>query len=59
MYCPIKASNYYNIQTTGSKVYYIDYSMSGGMTAKVFDLEKKKENDLGKGLRFALSANGK
>ncbi len=55
---PIEASNYYNIQSTGNKVYYIDYSMSGGSTAKVFDLEKKKEQDLGKNLRYALSANG-
>ena len=56
---PVKASNYFNIQTTGSRVYYIDYSMEGGMTAKVFDLEKKKETVLGKGLRFSLSSTGK
>ncbi len=40
-------------------MYYIDYSMEDGMTAKVFDLEKKKETVLGKGLRFSLSSTGK
>ncbi len=56
---PITASNYYNIQTTGSKVYYTDYKTDGGSEAKVFDLEKKKETSLGKGLRYSLSASGK
>ncbi len=56
---PISASNYFNIQTTGTKIYYTDYQMGSGITAKFFDLDKKKESDLGKGLRFALSASGK
>ncbi|HYW94640.1 MAG TPA: S41 family peptidase [Bacteroidales bacterium] len=56
---PVEASNYFNIQTTGSKIYYIEYSSSNGMTAKLFDLKQKKETEIGKGLRFSLSASGK
>jgi tricorn protease len=57
---PIKASNYYNVVCIGNKVYYNESSSTGdGMSAKVYDLEKKKETDLGKNLRFRISANFK
>jgi len=57
---PIKASNYFNIEAATDKVYYIERSSFGGpMTAKVFNLKTKKEADLGPGIIFTISANGK
>ena len=57
---PIKASNYFFIESAADKVYYIERSSFGGpMTAKVFNLKTKKEADLGPGIIFTISANGK
>lgn len=57
---PIKASNYFNIESAGDMVYYIERSSFGGpMTAKVFNLKTKKEDDLGAGIIFTISASGK
>ena len=57
---PIKASNYFSIESAGDRVYYIERSSFGGpMTAKVFDLKAKKETELGPGILFTISANGK
>lgn len=56
---PVSASNYFHIQSAGGKVYYIEYKRGEGTVAKVFDLKQKKETDLGKGLNFTISANGK
>ncbi|MCK4920504.1 MAG: PD40 domain-containing protein [Bacteroidales bacterium] len=55
----MKASNYFNLQAATDKVYYIDWQRASGTTAKVFDLKKKKETELGKNLNFGISANGK
>lgn len=57
---PIKASNYYNVVCVGDKIYYNESSSKGGgMTAKVYDLEKKKETELAKIMWFRISANSK
>ena len=57
---PVKASNYGNLEPSADKVYYIERSSFGGpMTGKVFNLKTKKEADLGPGLIFTISANGK
>ena len=56
---PIQASNYFNVQAVEGKVYYIDYKRGEGSAAKVFDLNSKKEAELGKNLNFAISASGK
>ncbi len=56
---PIGASNYFNLQEAAGKLYYIDYLREKGSMAKVFDLEKKKEIELGKNLYFTLAGNGK
>ncbi len=57
---PIKASNYFNVQAVTDKVYYVERSSHGGsMTAKFYDLEKKKETELGTGILFTISANQK
>ncbi|MCF8381653.1 MAG: PDZ domain-containing protein [Bacteroidales bacterium] len=55
----IKASNYFNLQSAVGKIYYVDFQQGSGVTAKFFDLEKKKETELGKNLNFSISANGK
>ena len=55
----ISASNYFNLQAASDMVYYIDFQRGQGTTAKVFDLKKKKEAELGKNLNFGLSANAK
>lgn len=57
---PVDASNYFNLYGGEDKIYYIERSSKGGeMTAKVYDLKKKEEKELGKNIRFTVSANGK
>ena len=57
---PIEASNYFHIESVPDNVYYIERSSFGtAMTAKVFDLKTKKEAELGPGINFTISANGK
>jgi tricorn protease len=56
---PVSASNYFNLQPAGDKIYYIEFVRGEGTVAKVFDLKQKKETELGKGLNFTISANGK
>ena len=57
---PVKAYNYYNLRGGKDKIYYAERSSTGGgMTAKVYDLKKKEEKELGKNIRFTVSANGK
>jgi tricorn protease len=57
---PVKASNYGDLVCLGSKVYYIERSAEAGQTSmKIFDLEKKEEKDLGTGIDFKVSADGK
>ena len=56
---PISASNYFNVQAAGDKVYYIEWKQGDGTIAKVFDLKGKKESELGKGINYTISANGK
>ena len=57
---PVKASNYFNLWGGKDKIYYIERSSAGGgMTAKVYDLKEKEEKELGKNIRFTVSANGK
>ncbi|HYX06500.1 MAG TPA: protease, partial [Bacteroidales bacterium] len=57
---PVEPSNYFNPQMIGNKIYYYDYSRgNGGLTAKVYDLKKKEETELGSGIRYVISANHK
>jgi len=57
---PVKASNYFNLYGGKDKIYYIERSSKGGdMMAKVYDLKEKEEKELGKNIRFTVSANGK
>ncbi len=56
---PVTASNYFNLQEADGKIYYIEYMGEEGSMAKVFNLKEEKESELGKGLNFSISANGK
>ncbi len=57
---PIQASNYGNMESAIDKVYYSERSSFGGqMSTKVFNLKTKKEAELGPGINFTISANGK
>ncbi|MFA7409195.1 MAG: PDZ domain-containing protein [Bacteroidales bacterium] len=56
---PVPAGNYYGIEAVKDRIYY-SYSSSRGRGAfKLYDLKKKKETELGQGLSFSLSPNGK
>ena len=56
---PIKASNYWNIQVIGNKVFYNERHYKGKTTLKMYDLKKKKETELGENLYYSLSTNRK
>ena len=57
---PVRPSNYRGLFAVEDKVYYNENLSGGdGITLKVYDLKKKEETELGKGMRFATSANGK
>jgi len=56
---PVASSNYYNIKCIGDKVYYTELQRESGTIAKMYDLTQKKENELGRNMQYAISANGK
>ena len=54
------AGAYWNITAVDGGVYYSQYKSSGGgSTLFYYDLKDKKENELGKNMSYALTANGK
>jgi tricorn protease len=56
----IRPSNYFNINSLNGKVYYCDMLSGGdGLSLKVYDLDKKEETELGKGMNYGLSFDGK
>jgi len=55
---PVKASNYFNLWSLDDKVYYNEAG-EDGLSIKLFDLKAKKETDLGSGMVFDITANGK
>lgn len=55
---PIEAGNYWNLECSGTKVYYNTMKNSDEQNQlKMFDLKNKKETPLGKGMSFSLSPN--
>ncbi len=57
---PVKASNYYSIECIGQKVYYMEQAEGAEKaTMRMFDLEEKEEKELGSGMNFVISQNGK
>ena len=56
----LKTGNYWNIQAIGNKVYYNNYSSKKGKSYfKLFNLEDKKETELGEQIGYTISANNK
>ncbi len=54
---PVKGSNYFNLVNVGSKLYYCERSSTGSaINAKMFDLDSKKETELGQNILFAISS---
>lgn len=57
---PIDVANYWNINCIDGKVYYNYFDQATRKTiAKMYDLKKKQETELGEGINFNISANGK
>lgn len=57
---PIDVAYYGNINCIDGKVYYNQYSPETRKgTAKMYDLKKKSETELGESLGFSISSNGK
>jgi tricorn protease len=57
---PVKPSNYNLVACIDSKVYYIERTAEADKsTAKMYDLTKKEEKELGTDLNFKISDNGK
>lgn len=55
---PVDAGNYRNIWSVEDKIYY-NTSNDKGRFAKVYDLKKKKETELGTNISFDITADGK
>jgi tricorn protease len=57
---PVEPSNYYNLQMADNKVFYYEISrLKGHSNMKMFDLNEKKETNLGKNISFTIAWNGK
>ncbi len=56
---PTAASNYFNLNCIGDKVYYIEWNRGSQTTVKMFDLKSKKETVLGNNMQYIISSNGK
>jgi len=57
---PVSASNYRGIACVGGKVYYHERKEDAEKPSiKMYDLENKEEKELGTGMVFVISANGK
>jgi tricorn protease len=53
---PVNASNYSKISAIGNHVYYYEKSThNGALQLKMYDLDKKEETVLGKGLHYTIS----
>jgi tricorn protease len=57
---PVRASNYWNLTGLSGKVYYNEASAGGeGIFLRMYDLEKQEETELGKGMQYTISFDGK
>jgi tricorn protease len=57
---PVSPSNYFGVQAVGKKIYYNERSSGASTTnLKMYDLDKKKETELGEGMAFTISSNNK
>lgn len=55
---PVDAANYWNLWSVDDKIYY-NMASDKGMFAKYYDLKQKKETEIGTGIGFDISADGK
>lgn len=56
----VRPSNYFNLTMISDKIYYNEIMAGGdGVTLKMYDLGKKEESELGKGMFFGVSFDGK
>ena len=56
----MRPSNYFNLTPLDDKIYYNDMlAGEDGISLKFFDLKKKEETELGKGMQFNISFDGK
>ena len=57
---PVKPSNYFNVAALENRIYYNERSSSGGPARmKMYDLENRKETELGENMFFSISSNNK
>jgi tricorn protease len=57
---PVTASNYRSLACVGSKIYYVERKDDDRKPSlKMYDLENKEEKELGTGMNFIISSNGK
>ncbi|MHC1704380.1 MAG: PDZ domain-containing protein [Tenuifilaceae bacterium] len=56
---PVEASQYGNLYCIDGKIYYNQFNSARKRFAKVYDLKKKTETELGESLNFSISSNGK
>ncbi|MBN2761556.1 MAG: PD40 domain-containing protein, partial [Bacteroidales bacterium] len=57
---PVSASNYFGIACVGNKVYYHERKTGVQKTSvKLYDMENEEEKELGTGMTFVISHNGK
>jgi len=57
---PVSPGNYMGVTGVNGKIYYsVRSAADRGSTMKMYDLEKKKETELGNNIRYTLSPNNK
>ncbi len=56
---PVKPSSYFNPACVNNIVYYHERSQGEGIIAKMYDLKKQEETELGRGMQVSVSSNGK
>ncbi len=56
---PVKASNYFHPVCINNMVYYHERFQGESISAKMFDLKKQEETELGVSMQFTISSNGK
>jgi len=57
---PVRPSNYFNINMIEDKIYYNEMAAGGdGVALKLYDVKKKEETELGKGMLYSVSYDGK
>jgi len=56
---PVEVSSYEDVNCIDGKVYYNQNTSHGKQVAKLYDLAKKTETELGDSITFTISSNGK